>query len=492
MVFNAGSSGKGIMRALLINPRYLSVFLVVVVSFCMASFVDPAILSDGDVFLHVAAGMWILQHHAVPHVDSFSHSFSGAPWVAHEWLSEVLAAFAYGWAGWGGVLVLAALAYASAMGSMAVFVVQRMESILAIWLVYVCSFTMTLPCLLARPHILALPCFVLWSICLFRAREKGTAPPPWPTVLILLVWTNLHGSFAIGLALLVPFAFEAFLAEKQRRFRVLAAWGRFAVLSAIAVSITPNGWRGLLFPVQLVMMPQMATIKEWAPMQMRLTEPALLVFCALIYVALTRRLRIAPMRWLLLLGFMFLTVRHIRYELLAALFIPLLLAPPLGQITFDHTARRTLWCGRVGQWLVLGAVIVGLTELRMVYPYVLRNSPITPLQALAHVPPDLRKLPVLNSYGMGGFLIFEGIRPIIDGRADMYGQTFMRDYEALMAGDKAMLQVWSMEYGLRWACLDSTASLVNVLDSDPQWRRFYTDRYAIIYVKEKSSTPAYD
>ncbi|MFT8418091.1 MAG: hypothetical protein ABF636_04565 [Acetobacter sp.] len=472
-----------------INSRYLAVFLVVVASFSVAVFLDSQIFDDGDVFLHVAAGQWILQHHAVPHVDPFSYSFAGAPWVAHEWLSEVLMALAYGGAGWGGVRVLIGLAYALAMGSMVVFVVQRGASMLAVGLISVCSLSLTFPFLLARPHILALPCFVLWSICLLRAREKGSAPPPWPTALILLVWANLHGSFAIGMLLIFPFALEAILAEKQARLRAVKAWGGFVVLAGVAISLTPNGWHGLLFPVQLVMMPQLEGIREWAPMPIRLTEPGVMAVCALAYVVVTRRLQIPPIRWLLLIGFIYLTIRHIRYELLAAVFVPLIVADPLGQLVPEQQGMRVMWRGSVLQWCVLVAVVAGLTELRVVFPYMLENGPVTPVLALAHVPAELRKQPVLNSYGMGGILIMEGTPPIIDGRADMYGHAFMKEHDAVMAGDKAMLQAWSTEFGLRWAILRPTEMLVNVLDSDPQWTRLYTDRYAIVYVKEKTPAP---
>jgi hypothetical protein len=40
---------------------------------------------------------------------------------------------------------------------------------------------------------------------------------------------------------------------------------------------------------------------------------------------------------------------------------------------------------------------------------------------LAAVPPELRAKPVLNDYGFGGYLIWSGVRPFIDGRADTYG-----------------------------------------------------------------------
>ena len=56
---------------------------------------NPAVLNDGDTFSHVAAGGWMLDHRAVLHQDPFSATRAGAPWVAHEWLSEVLLAAAY-------------------------------------------------------------------------------------------------------------------------------------------------------------------------------------------------------------------------------------------------------------------------------------------------------------------------------------------------------------------------------------------------------------
>jgi len=62
----------------------------------------PQVLNDGDTFWHIRTGEWILSHHAVPWVDSFSYTFTGKPWLAHEWLSEVLLAVAYRGLGWTG------------------------------------------------------------------------------------------------------------------------------------------------------------------------------------------------------------------------------------------------------------------------------------------------------------------------------------------------------------------------------------------------------
>lgn len=75
----------------------------------------PGMLNDGDSFWHLAVGDWIIAHRAVPHTDPFSYTFAGAPWVSHEWLSEVLMAASFRAAGWSGVVVLTALAAALAL-----------------------------------------------------------------------------------------------------------------------------------------------------------------------------------------------------------------------------------------------------------------------------------------------------------------------------------------------------------------------------------------
>src|ERR1700754_5062370 len=69
------------------------------------------LLADPDSHWHIAVGRWILQHGAVPYVDTYSFTLPGQPWIAKEWLSQVLMAGAYEIGGWAGVVVLAAAAF---------------------------------------------------------------------------------------------------------------------------------------------------------------------------------------------------------------------------------------------------------------------------------------------------------------------------------------------------------------------------------------------
>src|ERR1700761_3099599 len=65
----------------------------------------PQVLGDGDTYLHIAVGDWILQHRAIPHTDPFSYTFAGSPWIAHEWLSELIMAVVYNAGSWDGLVI---------------------------------------------------------------------------------------------------------------------------------------------------------------------------------------------------------------------------------------------------------------------------------------------------------------------------------------------------------------------------------------------------
>ena len=175
--------------------------------FALCAF-SPAIFNDGDTWSHIATGEWMFAHNAIPHADPFTFSVPGKPWIAHEWLSEILLALAYKAGGFVGVALLT-----GAAAGVAVFVVARAAARNlggpALAAVGALAALLVAPSLLARPHILALPVFALWTDALLCARDRA---PPIALTLMMTLWANLHGGFAVGLALIAPFAAEAVLA----------------------------------------------------------------------------------------------------------------------------------------------------------------------------------------------------------------------------------------------------------------------------------------
>ena len=161
-------------------------------------------LGDGDTGWHIAAGQWIIANRAVPHTDIFSFSMVGREWTAHEWLTDVLMGLSYQAAGWSGVLTLYALFMAALAGVLALFLRRWLEPKVAACVIAAVIVGL-FPFFLARPHVTSWPVLAAWTVLLLRAREEDRTPP-WPGVLLITLWANLHGSFVFGILLIGPFA----------------------------------------------------------------------------------------------------------------------------------------------------------------------------------------------------------------------------------------------------------------------------------------------
>ncbi|HWE06558.1 MAG TPA: hypothetical protein VG274_07605, partial [Rhizomicrobium sp.] len=100
-----------------------------------------------------------------------------------------------------------------------------------------------------------------------------------------------------------------------------------------------------------------------------------------------------------------------------------------------------------------------------------------------HVPARLAAQPVFNEYSMGGYLIFRGIRPFIDGRGDMYGATFAENYARIIKPDRHAMETTFSKYKVMWTILTPDNAANGILDMLPGWRILYRDKFAIIYVR---------
>jgi hypothetical protein len=137
-------------------------------------------------------------------------------------------------------------------------------------------------------------------------------------------------------------------------------------------------------------------------------------------------------------------------------------------------------------WLaiVAAAGLVLLTVTRLAMPAVRNDDPVTPATALAHVPRFVRETPVLNDYSFGGWLIWNGVKPFIDSRADLYGDIFLRNYADIITPDKDALASTLAYYHVRWTIFSAGAPVVKLMDTTPGWHRFYTDKLAVVHVHD--------
>ncbi len=449
---------------------------------------SPAQLNDGDTWWHIRAGEWILQHRAVPQVDPFAGEGLPRAWVAHEWLAEVLFALAHRWGGVAGVMLLTALACALAMALLGRRLERDLDELTVLCGMTI-AFVLMAPGFLARPHVLALPVLVAWTVALLEARDRDVVPSFW-LVPLMALWANLHGGFAFGIALAGFFGLEALLgAPAERRAATFRGWLLFGGAIVLAALATPHGVGGLLFPFQLLRMKSLSLIDEWRPVAFEGIVPLELLLLGLLFLLMRVPVKLSPMRILLLLLLVHMALHQRRHAVLLAVVGLLVLAEAVGR-----ALNRTPLPGEVGSGpprpvlavaFAAGLFVAGMA--RMALPVTLGDARNVPATALAAVPTELRGKPVLNGYDFGGYLIWNGISPWIDGRTDMYGDERMFAYDRLTAPDAGFLAEVLNRDRIAWTVFPPGGRIVGALDALPGWKRLVAGPFAVVHVRESGA-----
>jgi hypothetical protein len=452
-----------------------------------------ALLNDPDTYLHIAAGRWMLLHGALPVHDPFSHSMAGAHWVSSEWLAEIALALAYDHLGWSGVILLTAASAAAALMLLMHFLLRQLEPLPAL-IAAVAAAALLQPHILARAHVLALPCLVAWCGLLLAARDAERAPP-FAALAIMALWANLHGSFLFGLALAGFLAGEAVLWPPAGRARHAEAlrWGAFVAAALTAALVTPWGIAHILQPIRLTLMPTLqSTFAEWLSPDFSKSPALEMWMLALLFIGYATGVRLPAARLVLLLGLVHMTLQHARHGDLLAVVAPLAVAAPLGRhlaaVTAAHARSRLgLLLADLAQPPALPAVAVALsiaaalaapTALR---PVIRGDDAVTPGAALQAAERLGLTGPVFNSEGFGGYLLFRGVPNFIDGRVEMYGDAFLkRDFQAENGNETALAGLLS-RYRIAWTLLRPDEGAVLVMDHLPGWQRVFSDTHAVIH-----------
>jgi hypothetical protein len=461
--------------------RSFVALLVALMAFAITAF-TPQLFNDGDTYWHIAAGTHMLANHTVLTHDPFSYTFAGQPWNAHEWLAEIIMALAYGWGNWGGVALLFAATFGLAAGCLT-YHLGRWFSASTTVLIAVLALACTAPSLLARPHLLALPLLVIWLAGLMTARSEHRAPS-FALLPVMTLWANLHGGFAFGFLLLAYAGVEALIEEPGRR-KTLKIWAPFVIGAVIAAALTPQFIGGLLFPFHLAAMGALANVGEWQPTSFAGVQPFELVLFAAIYVFTSRGVKLPPLRMLMVLLLVHLALQHMRHQILFAVAAPLLLAEPLSRALNQKAAsERKLPLA----WpLAAVALAIAIAFVRLSWTFPRGGGEATPQTALAHVPDAIAATPVFNDYSFGGYLIFRGIKPFIDSRAELYGDDFLHNYARIIAPDTAALTATLEKYHVGWTILPPQSPVNAILDLLPGWRRVYADPIAVVHVRNQDA-----
>ena len=443
------------------------------------------LLQDSDTYWHVRIGQWIIDHAAMPYSDIYSFTRAGSPWMSNAWLSQILYATAYSYAGWAGPVALAALATAAALVIFLGLIQSYFDPVRRILLALL-AFAVSSPHLLARPHVLALPVMVAWAGGLIRAVDRRS-PPPWLLLPLMAFWANLHGGFVLGLGFIAPIALEAlWQSEDGERIAIAKQWGLFAIAALLASCCTPYLHNTLIAAAKILSLgPVLSLVAEWRPADFSSIGPFELALLGLVGLAFHRGVVLPLPRIALLLLVTHMALSHVRCLEVFAFLVPLALAKPLADGADAPLAidPRASWLVSMPAALAIfgGSVALTLTyAAHHSFAVATTHMPAAALDALR----QHHAARIFNDYQFGGFLIAQDVPTFIDGRAELYGEKFMMSYLTAAEGhDQDTIAGLLDQFQIDGTLLAPDKPAAQILNRMPGWTRLYADDIAVAHIR---------
>ena len=92
---------------------------------------------------------------------------------------------------------------------------------------------------------------------------------------------------------------------------------------------------------------------------------------------------------------------------------------------------------------------------------------------------------MFNEYSLGGYLLYALKQPpkvFIDGRADMYGEQILSDYNAVKFSSSERDQLLE-QYGIDWVVFEKDSDLAAALKESESWKSIYTNEHYAVLTK---------
>lgn len=481
-----------------------------IVTVCLLLVLGPSVSPDPDLWWHLKSGEYLLAH-GMPSTDVFSYTARDHAWVMHEWLSELVMWGLYSLGGFG--LLNLAFAAVSALGFWLVYLRCPARAYLAHFVVVFAAFTATITTG-ARPqvfNILLLGAFVFF-VEGFKERVASGEPAAraarllWPLPALGVLWANLHSGFLVGIVLLATYvAGEAAQLRLGRRDARGLDWAGvrqlalFGALTALATLANPQGFRLWLYPFETMgfTVVRQGWVVEWRSPDFHDISSwpfALMLAAGLATFAFARRMP-ALTDLLLFLGTAWGGLQSVRHVALFAV-----VATPIVCRNLVYAIEGTRFYEEVRDdkpeaapagarpaiyWAAAAAMVVlAVADARETLGrFVASQVKAFPVAAVDFVEREgLSSGRVFNAYHWGGYLIWRGLPVHVDGRADVYGDEFMKRYTKAFFVREDWREPLD-EYRVDYVLIEKGTPLAVLLAASGEWREAYRDELAVVFVR---------
>jgi len=450
-------------------------------------------LDNADIWWHLSAGLWMLQHHALPHFGIFSQS-PAQPWIASSWAYELSLAVAYKLVGLRAIPWLL-MCFKAALAVLTFLLAGGMHGRfwLAIGLSVVSQYI--LGSVQPGPAYLSILFFGIELLILLEARRTGNLRLLWRLPVMFALWANLHVQFVYGVVVLIVFLASVALEKSLNISSSLRGEqvGRIVGASLVATLVTPY----LYGPYEVFLKTTFSSANKYLPdfqaLGFRQAQDYLLLLLA-VSAFLTlglRRSRDVFLTAILVfsLGISFYSQRDIWMVALAALAV-------IGQV-----ARREVTSGsderaKVGRHVWMTAAVAAAIVIIVFLLRVPRNREALlakvgqsyPVAALDYIRSHQLSQPLFNAYEWGGFITWylPECPVAIDSRADLYGADVVTEYSKVMNAEVPYTEYPAIA-DAQTIILPKKANLAAALGSVPRFQVAYTDEVSVVLTRR--STP---
>jgi len=454
-------------------------------------------ISDPDLWFHLATGRYILLNGSVPHVDTFSCTNPGQPYIAHGWLSDILLYLIYSRIGPNLLIFLFALFTTIAFWFLFnrsddhIFV-RGLALLLGVWTV--------LPNIGVRPRVFTLLIFAAYFVILTEYLRQARPRYLFWLVPLMVLWVNLHGGFLLGLTMIALAIVGTFLDsrfaqespdETLSRIRPLALT---LIVCALAALLNPYGVKIYSYIFGVLSAPEyQEVVLDWLPPDFHQSEQLPLIILILVTVsvmALSPK-RVRPSELLFFLATLYMTLKMQRNAMIFAIVASSLLADyggPLWNVVFRQAKEQPFW-SRTGVrqsvlniLLLLPLLLFGVKLKNLVYREPTQQMAGVPFSATQYLKDKgLTGCTFTDGNVWGAYLIWAAPEnPVyIDGR-DMYPTAFVKEYVQIIRGRKDWREAFQ-QYGVKNAILSRSSILATQLKESPEWQKVFEDDYSIVF-----------
>jgi hypothetical protein len=492
-----------------------SVFLFVALGGAVLWFYGRQPLSHTDLWGHLAYGRLICETGRIPATEPFMPLARGVPLVDTAWLSQVIGYLVISRSGTAGIQLLHASAIAACFlfVARAIYVSTRENAatLLGLALFAVLNWFQFQ---IVRPQIAGLACYCVLLTLLTSRRWSPLYW--WCTGGLFCAWANLHGSFVVGLALLVCAALGRAIDVWRRTGRAACAaddapFKRLILLTLVATAVSlvnPYGFRLYSEVISVSRNPNLSDLTEWQPLAFGTRHGLITVAAAIVLLAAwifdRRRLRAGEV--LAVVGFGAATVYSARMVLWWA---------PLAAVSFAihaHALLRRSWpvTWRLGRsrpaigWTIAAVALAAISLAstppgqhlvfgRPIRPeaVVSEQTPVAATRWLSGRPPARQ---IFNIYEWGDYLVWAGppeVPVFVTSQAHLVPRAVWRDYMSVIGVSPGWQEILD-RYQVDLVLVDKRrrSALIDALKKDGGWKRVYEDPIAVIFTRRTNTDEA--